>query len=461
MNRSQFKKAFKCLGPAVLPVIHVTDSEQAARNIRVASREGAQGVFLINHDFDESGMPAIIRAVREVFPDLWLGVNFLGVTGKEAFPVLGDLQSDGVGVDAYWADDARVDERMDLQDEAEAIARARADSGWSGLYFGGTAFKKQRPVEADRYEQSAQIATGYMEVVTTSGPATGKEADLAKVDAFRRGCGEHALALASGVSPENIGAYAPLVDAVLVATGINFDGDFYNISAARLRRVIADARAAGLRDSGADDRQAGDRDDRWYLYRIAPNVRPGVITWNDPSTMYIDSRSFNALLDDLTEPFDGDEFDVVAGPDAMGFVLGAAIAARFGKGFLTIRKAGKMPVAVDVAEFSNYTGRSRSMELRKPAFRPGTRVLLVDQWIETGGTMRAAIDLVERQGGVVAGIATVCLQEAHGANALRERYKCSTAVLSGTKLQRQMDAAKPEFFDDFDWECYLPEIKDT
>ncbi|MCP4330121.1 MAG: adenine phosphoribosyltransferase [Alphaproteobacteria bacterium] len=177
--------------------------------------------------------------------------------------------------------------------------------------------------------------------------------------------------------------------------------------------------------------------------------------------MYINARSFNAILDDLVAPFDRGEFDVVAGPDAMGFVLGAAIAARFGKGFLTIRKAGKMPVDVDVAEFSNYTGRSGSMELRKPAFHPGTRVLLVDQWIETGGTMAAAIDLVERQGGIVAGIATVCLQETHGAQALREKYKCSTLVLPGTTLQDQIDSGRPDFFDDFDWECYLPDRSET
>ncbi len=61
---------------------------------------------------------------------------------------------------------------------------------------------------------------------------------MAKIEAFRQGCGERALALASGVTPGNVRQYARLVDAVLVATGINFAGDFYNIDPVRLRALL-------------------------------------------------------------------------------------------------------------------------------------------------------------------------------------------------------------------------------
>ena len=57
----------------------------------------------------------------------------------------------------------------------------------------------------------------------------------------------------------------------------------------------------------------------------------------------------------------------------------------------TIRKAGKMPVDADAVDFKNYSGRVQQLEMRQPDFAPGTRVLLVDQWIETGGTMAGAI----------------------------------------------------------------------
>lgn len=235
MDRKFFHQKFGCSGPVVLPVIHVLDTEQALRNVQVVVQGRAQGAFLINHDFEKERLVPIIRDVRALFPELWLGVNFLAVTGKDAFPVLGELERSGSRVDAYWGDDARIDERSaaDDQPEAEEIADIRAGSGWSGLYFGGTAFKKQRSVEPDNYETAARLAVPFMDVVTTSGIATGHEADHGKIEAFRHGIGESPLALASGITPDNAQSYAD-VDCFMVATGINFDGDFYNIDPAKL-----------------------------------------------------------------------------------------------------------------------------------------------------------------------------------------------------------------------------------
>ena len=79
------------MGPAVLPVIHVQDDDQINRNIEIAVRAGAQGVFLINHDFDVKLFLPLIERCRQAHPLLWLGVNFLGVTGRDAFPILGNL----------------------------------------------------------------------------------------------------------------------------------------------------------------------------------------------------------------------------------------------------------------------------------------------------------------------------------------------------------------------------------
>jgi uncharacterized protein len=245
MDRQSFHKLFKSPGPVVTPVIHVLDRAQAERNIAVAMAAGAAGVFLINHDFPKERLLPILREVRSDWPGLWLGVNFLAVTGREAFPLLGALEGEGCVIDAYWADDARIDEREAAQAEAAGIARVRAESGWTGMYFGGVAFKKQRAVDAAQHRRSAEIARALMDVVTTSGVATGHEAEGGKVAEFRAGLGDAPLALASGITPENAARYGRDVDCFLVATGINRDGDFYNIDPARLEALLNVTRKLG------------------------------------------------------------------------------------------------------------------------------------------------------------------------------------------------------------------------
>ena len=247
MTRNEFHKLFKSPGPVVLPVIHVLDNAQAERNVAIALEEGAPGVFLINHDFHYDHFLPIIRHVRRLWPALWLGVNFLAVTGREAFPVLGRLAAEGCQVDGYWGDDAGIDEFSppDQQNEAGQIAAIRATSGWNGLYLGGTCFKKQREVKPEHYATSAAIATRFMEAVCTSGIATGYAADEGKIATFRKAIGDHALALASGITPENAAAYMRDVDCFMVATGINHPGDFYNIAPERLRALLALCRMEG------------------------------------------------------------------------------------------------------------------------------------------------------------------------------------------------------------------------
>jgi uncharacterized protein len=247
MNRNAFRKMFKSLGPVVLPVIHVQDNAQALRNVRVAIGEGAAGVFLINHDFAYPRFLPIIRHVRDSFPALWMGVNFLAVTGKVAFPVLGQLAQEGVQVDGYWADDARIDELSDVshQTEASEIAVIKAASGWNGFYTGGTCFKKQREVDPKYNSKAAELATHFMDAVCTSGVATGHAADLNKIKTFRNAIGDEALMLASGITPENAASYGADVDGFMVATGINKEKDFYNIEAARLAKLLKFTRETG------------------------------------------------------------------------------------------------------------------------------------------------------------------------------------------------------------------------
>lgn len=188
------------------------------------------------------------------------------------------------------------------------------------------------------------------------------------------------------------------------------------------------------------------RDDRWYLSLMSPNTKGPKFAWLDPTSIYINQAAFGDLLDDLCAEIAPDTVDVVGGCDAMGFVLGAALAARLNRGFLPIRKAGKLCVETDRVEFSNYSGREQGMEMRQPAFATGTRVLLVDQWIETGGTMDGAIRLVERQGGSVAGLVAVAMETNARTAGYRARYRCVTAVLPGSRWQAQCDAQNLDSF---------------
>lgn len=250
MNRNDFHTLFNSPGPVVLPVIHVLDTARTIDNVEILLEAGAPGCFLINHDFDVDHFLPIVREVRERFPSLWMGVNFLAVTGRDAFPILGRLETDGCAVDAYWADDARIDERVVFQTEASEIQNIRRDSGWSGLYFGGTAFKMQRPVPEADLTKSAEIATDWMDVVTTSGVATGKETDDKKVITFRDAIGDKPLALASGVTPDNAGRYAD-VDCFMVATGISLPGNFYDIDPHLLAKLMAETQRLGNEEGSA------------------------------------------------------------------------------------------------------------------------------------------------------------------------------------------------------------------
>ena len=203
-------------------------------------------------------------------------------------------------------------------------------------------------------------------------------------------------------------------------------------------------------------RDKGPRDDRWYFPLMAPNTKGDKFAWLDPTSIYINGEAFKDLVDDLCAEIDPDEVDVVAGLDAMGFVLGAAIATRIGRGFLPIRKAGKLCVDTDSASYTNYSGRTQDMEMRLPAFAEGTRVLLVDQWVETGGSMHGAMQLVEQQKGKVAGIVSIVIEECERTNEYRKKYKCISAIQPNTEWQRQANAQYLESFKTYDPEKAFP-----
>ena len=203
----------------------------------------------------------------------------------------------------------------------------------------------------------------------------------------------------------------------------------------------------------------GMRDNRWYLNIMGPNSKGEKFAWLDPTSIYINTNAFIDLLDDLLDDLEEIDCDVIAGIDAMGFVLGSALAARLRKGFLPIRKAGKLCVDTKKVDFVNYSKRNQFMEIRFPAFEAGTKVIIVDQWVETGGTMGAAIRLIEQQGGLVKGVIALAIEENDNTKKLRNDYKCFSAVVPGSEWQKQCNEQYLQSFKSYEPNMAFPKKK--
>ena len=148
--------------------------------------------------------------------------------------------------------------------------------------------------------------------------------------------------------------------------------------------------------------------------------QPGVV-FKDLMPLFADGTAFHTVIDGIVAHYGAGSFDVVAGVEARGFVVAAAIAYATGTGVVPVRKAGKLPRAAYSASYALEYGEA-TLEVHRDAFGTGQRVLVVDDVLATGGTAGAAIDLVEQAGGTVAGF-TVLMELAFlkGRERLRPR----------------------------------------
>lgn len=131
---------------------------------------------------------------------------------------------------------------------------------------------------------------------------------------------------------------------------------------------------------------------------------PGIV-FRDLSPVFADGPAYSSVIDGLLEPFAG-EFDALAGMEARGFVLAAGAAYATGLGCVMIRKPGKLPRPV-ISEHYELEYGTATLEVHPDELAPGTRVLLLDDVLATGGTLAASCRLVERAGWTVAGISVV------------------------------------------------------
>ncbi len=149
-----------------------------------------------------------------------------------------------------------------------------------------------------------------------------------------------------------------------------------------------------------------------YVLTIPDFPEEGIL-FRDVTTVLQDADGFRLAIDELKALLDGVEFDIVAGTESRGFMFGTPLAYLLKKPFVPIRKKGKLPRATVNREYALEYGTAE-IEIHADAIQKGQRVVLVDDLIATGGTIKAAAELVEELGGEVAKI--IFLLELKGLN---------------------------------------------
>jgi adenine phosphoribosyltransferase len=154
-----------------------------------------------------------------------------------------------------------------------------------------------------------------------------------------------------------------------------------------------------------------------YIRGIPDWPRKGIL-FRDITPLLAHRKAFPAAVEALCEPWRHAGVEYVAGVEARGFIFGAAVAARLKAGFIPIRKKGKLPYETERVTYDLEYGTD-CVEMHRDAVPPGAKVLMVDDLLATGGTMRAACQLIEKVGGRVVGISFLIeLTDLHGRDRL-------------------------------------------
>lgn len=155
-----------------------------------------------------------------------------------------------------------------------------------------------------------------------------------------------------------------------------------------------------------------------YIITIPDFPEPGIM-FRDITGVLEDPDGLKLATDELVKLLDGVEFDSIAGAESRGFILGAPISYLLHKPFIPVRKAGKLPRET-ISESYDLEYGNATIEIHTSAVKPGDKVVLIDDLVATGGTLKAAANLIERLGGKV--VLVICLLELKGLNG-REALK--------------------------------------
>lgn len=147
--------------------------------------------------------------------------------------------------------------------------------------------------------------------------------------------------------------------------------------------------------------------------------KPGIL-FRDVTTLIQNKQAFKKTVDLLAKKYKGKGFDKVVGVEARGFIFGAAVAHKINAGFVPVRKKGKLPYKTISTTYELEYGTD-TLEIHKDAIKPGEKVLIIDDLLATGGTVKAVTELINQLGGRIAGIGFVIeLVDLHGKDKLKD-----------------------------------------
>lgn len=161
--------------------------------------------------------------------------------------------------------------------------------------------------------------------------------------------------------------------------------------------------------------------------RNIPDFPVKGIQFKDITTLLNNPLALKMALDAMAENHSGDKIDQIVGMESRGFIFGAALAYLLGCGFVPVRKPGKLPAEVISEEYSLEYGTNK-LEVHKDAFVKGSKILIVDDLLATGGTAKAAENLVKKLGGDIVGFDFLIELEFLNGRKLIENYKVNSYI---------------------------------
>ena len=162
----------------------------------------------------------------------------------------------------------------------------------------------------------------------------------------------------------------------------------------------------------------------------------------DFSTLFVEPEVLSNLVKDLAKPFKKIEVDKIVAPESMGFILGAAMALKLKKGFVPVRKGGKLPTVkkhIVSSSFTDYTKQKNTFEMNEKLINPGDKVLIVDDWIETGGQIKGIIKLLEKQGAEIVGISLLGFNQTKQTKLISDNYLVKGILEYTDESERDMN----------------------
>lgn len=219
------------MNPKIFPVIHFINRTTALDEAAKASHAGADGIFLISHRGNDLELLTVACEIRVHFPELSIGVNFLSFDALEAA-----FRARTSGLPMVWGDNVGVNSKG-LSDMGLSVAAQKMAGGSGFDVFASVAFKYQSHEPNPVLAAENALRSGF--IPTTSGSATGRAPELGKIISMSEATGG-VLAVASGMTPDNVGIYAPYLSHILVATGIAIDE--HRMDPTKLQTLMANSR---------------------------------------------------------------------------------------------------------------------------------------------------------------------------------------------------------------------------